>query len=166
MNEQISNDSALDIIARVIDEMKTAKGTNFSYDDVNLAELERLTGLSRQRLRTLKAHGFKDFPHGNTVVSRKQSVLTGYTDALDMLLSYGVQNSSVCFERLRNMGYPGSQSTVKRYIQTHRHLVPAKRTTVAPQGSRGVRYKTAPGEAFQMDWGFTKVTAPDGVFMM
>lgn len=162
MNERISSDSSLDIIARVIDELKTARGSNFTLDDVNLAELERLTGMSRQRLRTLKAHGFKEVPHGNAGTSKKQSILSGFTDTLDSLLSNGIQNSSVCYERLRYLGYRGSQSTVKRYIRDHRYLLPAKRSVVAPQGSRGVRYQTSPGEAFQMDWGFTNVLSPDG----
>lgn len=39
----------------------------------------------------------------------------------------------------------------------NKFLVPAARQLVAAQGSRGLRYFTAPGEAFQMDWGFTKV---------
>ncbi|MBR6478610.1 MAG: hypothetical protein IKS85_09215 [Lachnospiraceae bacterium] len=38
--------------------MKAQKGKNFSLQKVNLAELERLTGISRQRLRTLKKNGF------------------------------------------------------------------------------------------------------------
>ena len=51
---------------------------------------------------------------------------------------------------------------VKRYIVAHKHLIPAKRQQVAPQGNRGRRYRTDPGEAFQMDWGFTDVLDYDG----
>lgn len=156
MNDN-SNDSAMEIIAQVLEEMKSAMGKDFSIDKVNLAELERRTGLSRQRLRTLKDHGFKEVPHGNTGKSPSTSVLDGYTGLLDTFLRQGVTNSSVCLERLQEYGYPGSQSTIKRYIQKHQDLVPAKRQLVAPQGSRGVRYQTGPGEAYQMDWGFTYV---------
>ena len=46
---------------------------------------------------------------------------------------------------------------VKDYIKDHHDLVPAKRQVVAPQGSRGMRYQTSPGESFQMDWGFVDV---------
>ena len=35
--------------------------------------------------------------------------------------------------------------------------MPAKRMTVATHGSSGQRYRTDPGEAYQMDWGFTEV---------
>lgn len=162
MNEYNSNDSAMDIIAQYITEMKTAQGADFSYEKVNLAELERLSGMSRQRLRTLQKHEFREAPHGNTGKISISTVLDGYTNSLDTLLRSGVSNSSVCFERLRDQGYTGSQSTVKRYIQNHRDLVPAKRQAVVPQGSRGVRYHTGPGEAYQMDWGFVRVTDHTG----
>ena len=63
MNAQNSNDFAMDIIAHYLAEMKSVQGKDFSYANVNLAELERLTGLSRQRLRTLQKHKFKEVPH-------------------------------------------------------------------------------------------------------
>ena len=43
------------------------------------------------------------------------------------------------------------------YIEHHQDLIPPKRQTVSPQGNRGRRYETGPGEAFQMDWGFVEV---------
>ena len=46
---------------------------------------------------------------------------------------------------------------MKRYIASHKHLIPAKRQQIAPQGNRGRRYTTGPGETYQMDWGFTDV---------
>ena len=46
---------------------------------------------------------------------------------------------------------------MKGYIRDHMRLVPAKRMTVATHGSSGQRYRTDPGEAYQMDWGFTEV---------
>ena len=60
------------------------------------------------------------------------------------------------------MGFTGSQSTVKRYIAAHKYLIPAKRQLVAPQGNRGRRYTTEPGETYQMDWEFTDVLDYDG----
>ena len=162
MYEIHNNDSAMDIIAQVIEEMKSAQGENFSYAKVNLAELQRLTGLSRQRLRTLKQHNFQEVPHGNTGKIPSTSVLDGYTATLDDLLKKGISNSSVCLSRLQDKGYRGSQSTIKRYISAHKDLIPAKRQLIAPQGNRGRRYQTGPGEAYQMDWGFVKVTTNNG----
>ena len=67
-------------------------------------------------------------------------------------------NSSVCLDRIRDKGYRGGLTAVKDYIAAHRHLVPAKRkTSAAPQGNRGRRYRSEPGECYQMDWGFLRV---------
>lgn len=47
----------------------------------------------------------------------------------------------------------------------HRHPQaphPCKRQQVATQGNLGRQYLTEPGEAYQMDWGFTDVLTPDG----
>ena len=89
-------------------------------------------------------------------------MLTGYTAYLDELLCQGISNSAVCLERLQSIGYKGSLSTVKRYIQAHKYLIPAKRQLTVPQGNRGRRFISEPGDAYQMDWGFTKVLDYDG----
>ena len=149
------------IIAQAIAKMEETHGEFNSIDEINLAELSRLTGLSRAKLRRLKSNGFCETPHGLSG-QRKEQILDGYSSVLDSMLRAGVSNSAVCLERLQEMGFTGSQSTVKRYIAAHKHLIPAKRQQVAPQGNRGRRYTTEPGEAFQMDWGFTKVLNPDG----
>ena len=158
MEERISNDLST-IIAQAFEQMKKRE-PDFSFDKVNLAELSRLTGISRQRLRRLKRLGFRDVP-----VRRPRSgpsVLDGFTTVIDDLLRSGVTNSVVCLERLKERGFSGSLSTVKRYICAHRDLVPAPRRLVDPQGSRGIRYSTQPGESFQLDWGFTNVLTPEG----
>lgn len=84
-------------------------------------------------------------------------MLSSYTGLLDGLLRNGVTNSAVCFGRLKENGYTGSQTTIKRYIASHQHLVPAPRHAVISQGNRGRRYLTASGKAYQMDWGFVTV---------
>lgn len=159
-----NNDSAIEMIAQVLNEMKSVMGDSFSMENVNLAELERRTGISRQRLRTLKKNNFQlpDIQAAAVVPTTRGSSVDPYHKVIDKLLAAGVTNSVVCLERLQKAGYTGSQSSVKRYIQKHKHLVPAKRQIVAPQGNRGRRYTTAPGEAYQMDWGFTKVVDHNG----
>ena len=163
MKDLSSNDFAKQSLAQAIEEMKSLQGEDFSINTINLAELQRRTGISRQRLRTLKANGFKYLPHARTGRSNQTSVLDGYTAIIDNLLKQGVTNSKVCMQRITEYGYAGSLSTVKRYISTHKGLVPAKRQLVAPQGSRGHRFITEPGEAFQMDWGFAKVILWTGI---
>ena len=162
MNERIGNDLCSDIITQAINEMKESLGEAFSMENINLAELERRTGITRSRLRRLQQNGFKATPHGRTGQKSSNTVISGYTAVLDNLLRQGITNSTVCFERLNELGYAGSQSTVKRYIAAHKDLVPAKRQIYDPQGSRGIRYKSLPAESYQMDWGFTHVIDPYG----
>ena len=130
------NSNGLDhIVSQAIEEMKREQGDNFSLEKINLAELGRRTGLTRARLRKLKRDGFMVKPHGLLDRKASQTVLTGYTVILDKLLVQGITNAQVCLERLQEAGFPGSLSTVKDYIATHRFLVPAKRQMVAPQGT-------------------------------
>ena len=76
MKDFLSNDFANQSLAQAIEEMKSIQGNDFSIDNINLAELERRTGISRQRLRTLKANGFKLAPHGRTGQSNQITVLS------------------------------------------------------------------------------------------
>ncbi len=159
--EEKSND-LMEIITQALNEMKKDLGERFDLDHINLAELGRRTGITRARLRRIQKDGFVDKPHA--LIGRKSdnTVLTGFTGVIDALLSKGITNSSVCFERLKEAGYQGGLSTVKNYISEHQDLVPAKRQVIAPQGNRGRRYQTSPGECYQMDWGFVTVETETG----
>ena len=59
MNKHNGNDLYIEIIAQAIEEMKEVQGEPFSLENVNLAELERRTGITRARLRRIKANGFE-----------------------------------------------------------------------------------------------------------
>lgn len=149
-------------IAQALQQMKAEQGDKFSLEKVNLAELSRRTGISRKRLRNAKKHGFRILAHGNSCRKKSKTVITDYTTIIDNKLGKGVTNSSVIFEHLQENGYKGGRTQVKEYIKNHRYLVPAKRETIAPQGRRGKRYTSAPGDQLQMDWGFVNVTSSDG----
>ena len=149
-------------VAKAIEQMMAEQGDKFSLEKINLAELERRTGISRARLRRMKEHGFEDTEHAAKGRRASTTLLTGYTGILDGLLKAGVTNSAVCLSRLRANGFQGGKTIVKDYIAAHQHLVPPARYAVAPQGNRGRRYTTGPGEAYQMDWGFTKVSSYAG----
>ena len=129
---------------------------------MNLAELERRTGISRGRLRTLKANGFKVKPHGLSGRISNNNAIQAYSGVIDDLLTKGVSNSSAIYDRIVEVGYTGSKSSVKNYVKNHKYLIPAKRQIVSPQGNRGRRYTTEPGESYQMDWGFVNVETSDG----
>ena len=161
MKEKNLNDLQ-EILTHALDEMKEEIGENFSIEKVNLAELERRTGISRGRLRGLKANGFIVKPHGLCGRTSNNNVIHSYSGVIDDLLKKGVSNSSVCYDRIAENGYTGSKSAVKNYIKSHKDLIPPKRQIVSPQGNRGRRYSTDPGEAYQMDWGFINAETEDG----
>ena len=156
--DQNERNGLQEIIDNALAEMAEEVGEGFDPSKANLAVFCSKTGLTRSKARTLKKKGFKVTPHGRCGMKLEVTVLTGYTDTLDGLLRGGVTNSSVCLDRIREKGYKGGLTAVKDYIANHKHLVPAKRKlAVEPQGSRGRRYKTGPGECYQMDWGFVNV---------
>lgn len=146
-----------EIIDKALEEMREEAGGELDISKLNLAEFQRKTGLTRGKARALKAKGFKVAPHGRTGKKAAKTVMTGHEDTANALLAKGVTNSSVMLDRLRERGYTGGLTRVKDYIKSHMHLVPAKRKTVATQASRGQRFQTGPGEAYQMDWGFINI---------
>lgn len=148
-----------EIIDKAIDEMAREAGDSFELDHLNLAEFSRRTGLTRSKARTLKAKGFVVTPHGRCGMKAEATVISGFEGVVNALLMEGVANSEVIFERIEGQGYKGGKTTVKNCISAHADLVPAKRKLAKadPQGSRGKRFKTKPGESYQMDWGFVKV---------
>lgn len=120
MHEDATCNDLQKIITQAINEIKQEQGENFNLAKINLAELERRTGLSRSRLRHLKENNFIVTPHGRTGQKATATILTGYSGIIDGLLRKGVTNSSVCFERLQEAGYTGGLTTVKTYIADHR----------------------------------------------
>lgn len=161
MDEHERNDLQL-TISQALQKMKEKAGDKFDINEVNLAELQRLTGISRKKLRKLETDGFIVKPHGLTGRKKEHTVLSGFTGMIDALLMKGVTNSGTIKDQLDEAGYTGSQTTIKDYISKHKDLVPAKRQIVAPQGNRGRRYTSEPGESFQMDWGFVNVEQNSG----
>ena len=96
-------------VAKAIEEMMAEQGERFSLEKVNLAELARRTGLSRQKLRRMKTHNFEDTQHAAKGRKSPATLLSGYTGLLDGLLRSGVTNSAVCLSRLKENGYEVKQ---------------------------------------------------------
>ena len=161
MNQKERNDLQA-TITQVLQEMEAVAGGKFDISKVNLAELQRRTGISRKKLRNLKKQGFVVKAHALTGRKHEKTKLTGYTDIVDQQLQAGNSNSSAIFDLLQANGYSGGVSQLKVYIKEHAHLLPAKRHIIAPPGNRGKRYSTEPGESYQMDWGFVNVECADG----
>ena len=163
MSKGTDSNDLQEIITQAIEKMKKEQGSGFDIQKINLAELERRTGITRAKLRKLQKDGFVVKPHALSGRKAEKTVLTGFTGVIDDLLRKGVSNAVVCYDRIVELGYIGSLTTVKVYIENHKHLIPPKRQVVSPQGNRGRRYTTGPGEAYQMDWGFVDVETDTGV---
>lgn len=162
MHEINNSNDLQSIITQAIEEMKLEHSGDWDSDSINLAELGRRTGLTRAQLRRLKQNNFQVTPHALMGRKAPVTIISGYTGVIDDLLRKGVTNSEVCLERIQNLGFSGSLSTVKRYINEHKDLVPPKRQAVASQGNRGRRYSSDAGESYQMDWGFVQVDTSEG----
>ena len=160
---EITSGDSFDIVSRALEDMKAEQGEKFNLENVNLAELKRRTGLSRGKLRKMKRDGFKKKQHGSAGKTAQTTVLSGFTGVIDDYLRKDVANSEVIYDRLQEMGYQGGKTQIKVYIAAHKNLLPAKRQTVSPQGNRGRRYSTGPGESYQMDWGFVNVEDDSGI---
>ena len=153
---------ALPIIIKAYNEMEADGVATYRDGKPNLAELSRRTGYTRKVLERLFRDGLAVVPHGNSVKRGSRVMTHECAEVAQGLLKQGVTNSSVIYDRLCETGYGGSLSTVKGFIADNKSLVPAKRVIpVAPKG-RIVRYETAPGAMFQMDWGFIKVADMNG----
>ena len=104
--------------------------------------MQRLTGISRAKLRRLKKNNFIVKPNGNKGKKFQITVISGFETVIDHFLESNVTNSEVIFNHIKYLGYTGSVTTIKNYISMHRALIPAPREIVSPQGNRGRRYST------------------------
>lgn len=137
-------------------------GERYSSEKVNLSRLEKMTGISRAKLRRLKKSNFQVLPHGNKGRKSESTVISGYEGVINHYLESNVVNSEVIYDRIKDLGYRGGKTSIKNYIAGHKNLIPAEREIVSSQGNRGRRYTSEPGECYQMDWGFVKVDNPYG----
>ena len=75
MNRNNGNDLCT-IITQAISEMEEEQGKSLSVDEINLAELQRRTGISRARLRRLKSNNFKLKSAHLNFASRNKAAMT------------------------------------------------------------------------------------------
>ena len=106
MIENNKHNDLQEILTQALNELKNELGEKFDINKVNLAELERRTGITRGKLRALKANNFEVKPHGLTgKASNNTSKISGFTGTINGLLSKGIVNSSVIFDRISENGY-------------------------------------------------------------
>ena len=155
-----------DDLQRIMDEalegMAREAGRPLDLGHVNLAEFCRGTGLTRQGARTTRRNGSGAGPRGLCGRSPATTVPGGHAGFVDDQPGKGPADSQVVFDRLVSRGHAGGSATAEAHVSRHRDLVPPKGRAAGPQGSRGQRFQSAPGEAYQMDWGFVTAGGPDG----
>ena len=81
--------------------------------------MERLTGVSRAKLRRLKKNGFGFKPHALKGRKAAKTVLFGYTAILDDLLRKGTANSTICLYA-EDAGIFGRPLMFHDYLERHR----------------------------------------------
>ena len=111
--------------------MKIKQGEKFDLQKINLAELERRTGITRAKLRRLKANDFFIKPHGNIGKKAPITVLSEFTVVIDELLSSNVTNAVVCYNCVFEFGYKGGHTQIRVYIEQHQNIIPPKRQLVS-----------------------------------
>ena len=72
------------------------------------------------------------------------SKLDPYKAKVDELLGEGVWNGQIILREIQALGYEGSRTILREYIQPKRALRPGRAT---------VRFETEPGKQLQSDWG-------------
>lgn len=89
MNEINNSNDLQSIITQAIEELKSEQADRFDIKKINLAELERRTGLTRAQLRRLKKNNFKVTPHALTGRKADTTIISAYSGVIDDLLKKG-----------------------------------------------------------------------------
>lgn len=95
MNENNSDKLSL---PQALDLIKDREKESFCLEKVNLAELQRLTGITRAKLRRLKENKFKEKQHGLMGRKSESTVLSGFTGVINNLLRSNITNSEVFYD--------------------------------------------------------------------
>ena len=95
----INSNDLEDILAHALATIKEKMGENYSIEKVNLAEMQRLTGISRAKLRRLKKDDFVVKTYGNKGKKSNKSVISGYEGTINDYLRKNVTNSESDSER-------------------------------------------------------------------
>ena len=113
---------------------------------MTISEIARETGRSRKTIRKYLERG--EAPRYGPRTPRPP-VLEPYKEGVSSLFHKGIHNAVVLYERISELGYPGSYTVVKRFIAPLREEVSKPKATL--------RFETKPGEQSQVDWGHFKV---------
>ena len=135
-------------VAKAIEQMMAEQGDKFSLEKINLAELERRTGISRARLRRMKEHGFEDTrrrasPTWSLPVT--VTLLSGRRTSVRTMLSCAPWTASLTM--LWSLPLRGKASGEGSWRRLHCVLLPAHRLTHNRPGKQYCRGAGYPGLA-------------------
>lgn len=118
----------------------------------SISQISRELGISRNTVKKYLREGPSE---DKRVGSKRSSKLDAYKACIRDLLSNGILNATVIFNRLAEQGYTGGISILKEYLKP---LRPPRATNEIAV----IRYETKPGQQAQMDWGICKYIDPKG----
>jgi transposase len=122
---------------------------SLSKQGYSMRAISRMTGLNP---RTVKKYLQENALPTYKAVNR-QSKLEGFKELIEAWLKQQNYQASRVMELLRNQGFKGSYSTVRRYVKKLKN----KRDHVAY-----VRFETMPGQQAQVDFGDFAISCSDG----
>jgi transposase len=116
----------------------------------SIRAIARMLGLSRNSVRKYLRSEEIPKPRPRPPRSSKLAPYHGY---VHQRLGEGVDNCVLLLRELRERGYTGGISVLKRFVQPFR---------LKPGSAATMRYETRPGEQAQVDFGYFTYRMPDG----
>lgn len=108
---------------------------------VSVSEIARRTGHDRKTIRK----AIRELLQSERAPRRQRSrKIDPYVPYLLERIEVGVLNARKLYQEIRELGYPGKETQVRTFVQSHR----------MPRSSQAtVRFETEPGQQAQVDWG-------------
>jgi transposase len=118
--------------------------------DKSISQVAREMNMSRNTVKKYLKEGEKEDRRKGT---KRGSKLDAYKDDIEELMSLGIYNAVVIYERIVEKGFDGKITILKDYLK------PLRPVTIK-EGPAVRRYETKAGSQVQMDWGICKYLDP------
>ncbi len=117
---------------------------------LSISEIARQTGHDRKTIRRAIKGTLEPAATSRRGKGRK---IDPYVPYLLGRITIGVLNARKLYQEIRELGYEGKETQVRRFVQPYR----PRRQSVAT-----VRFETEPGKQAQVDWGYFGYTVHNG----
>lgn len=118
--------------------------------DKSISQVAREMNMSRNTVKKYLKEGEQEDRRKGT---KRGSKLDAYKDEIKELMSLGIYNAVVIYERIAEKGFDGKITILKDYLK------PLRPVTMK-EGPAVRRYETKAGSQVQMDWGICKYLDP------